>query len=84
MQKKKNLHVIIYAYDAPNDQLHYPRFLHYENRIQIKLALYNDGKQDIDINRIHVTGHNIFAKLAGIVPSTPMPSDEEITTERSG
>lgn len=78
MKKKKNLHVIIYAYDAPNDQLHYPRFLHYENRIHIKLILYNDGKQDIDINRIHVTGHNIFSKLAGIVPSEPKTSDEKL------
>jgi len=66
MQRKKNLHIIIYAYDAPNDQLHYPRFLTFENQIRLKFLRYLTNMTDVDTEHIHVTGY-IFIDVSLIV-----------------
>ena len=67
MEKKPDLQVIIYCYDAPNDALHYHKFRRHENRIRAKLCDYFDASNLAFGDRIHVTGMNIFSKMKNIV-----------------
>lgn len=66
MHQRPKLHVIIYSHDAPQDQLHYTRFLQHENQIRLRLLSFFRNPPDDAMDRIHVTGYNIFSKLEGI------------------
>lgn len=69
MHQRPTLHVIIYSHNAPQDQLHYARFLQHENQIQLRLLnFFRDPPKDI-MERIHVTGYNIFSKLKDVAES---------------
>lgn len=63
MNEKPHLQVLIFAYDAPEDQLHYHRFLKFESELQQKLLSYFSVIPPDALDRIHVTGHNVFAGL---------------------
>ena len=60
---KPHVQVIIYAHDAPEDDLHYSRFRAFENELQRRLLAYCGMVPDDAISRIHVTGFNIFGQL---------------------
>lgn len=68
--KKPKLQVIIHCHDAPDDSFEHFTFLAYENSLRNKLCRYCDDL-DIDIlaasDRVHVTGHNIFAQMKDAV-----------------
>jgi len=68
MSQKPDMQVIIYSYDAPNDALHYHKFLQHEDRIRGKICDYFDASNIEYGERIHITNYNIFSKLKNIVP----------------
>lgn len=74
MRNRSNLHVFIYGYGLPKDEL-----LMIERRIQEEklkdrlLSFSEEGGSSLK-PRIHVVNHNIFAKFEGIATA-----DEEVT-----
>jgi len=65
MAEKPHVQVIIYAHDAPKDDLHYHRFLQFEHELQLRLLSYCGMTMPDALSRVHVTGHNIFARIKG-------------------
>lgn len=66
LARKPHVQVIIFAYGAPVDDLHYHRFLRFEREQQLKI-LSNCGNVPEDaMSRIHVTAYNVFGQLKDI------------------
>lgn len=63
---RPHVQVIIYAFDAPEDELHYSRFLSFEHELQCRLLSYCGHVPEDAMSRIHVTGFNIFGRLKGV------------------
>lgn len=64
--EKPHVQVIIHRHDAPEDALHYHRFLAFENELQHKLLSYCGKVPEDALSRIHVTGFNIFEPLRNV------------------
>ena len=63
MADRPHVQVIIHRHDAPADDLHYHRFLAFENEVQRKLLSHCGRAPEDALSRIHVTGFNIFGQL---------------------
>lgn len=63
---RPHVQVIIYAHDAPEDDLHYSRFLAFENELQRRLLGYCGAVPGEAVSRIHVTGFNIFGMIKNL------------------
>ncbi len=66
MASRPHVQVIIYAHDAPEDDLHYSRFLTFEHELRRRLLSYCGSVPEDAMSRIHVTGFNVFGQLKNV------------------
>ena len=84
MSKKKNLHLIIHAFDAPEDSLIRRSFVTFVKKRKKEFTKYfqseeNDLKADIE-KRIHIDATNIFDGLKDLVNSAANVKEKELVT----
>lgn len=83
MKKKKNLHLIVHAFDAPEDGLIRRAFRMFTKKYKKAITAYCDfedeEKDDIE-SRIHVDRTNIFEGLKDLVNNVANQKSEELIT----
>lgn len=69
MRSRQNLHVFIYGYGLPHDELLMIDRRIQEEKLKDRLLLFSEGDGSALKPRIHVVSHNIFAEFEGIATS---------------
>lgn len=84
LKSKKDLHIIIYAYEMPINRLAPRKGITFSRELKKKLINYGLKKGEDDDNeilkRIHITGENIFSEMKGFakeLSSTIVPNFNE-------
>lgn len=69
MKQNKRLHIILHAYDAPQNQLIARRLVTFEKQRRAEFLQFADcNEEELEdlSNRIHIDSSNLFAKISGL------------------
>ena len=69
MRKRTNLHVFIYGYGLPKDELLIIDRRVQEEKLKDRLLSFSEGDGSALKPRIHIVSHNIFSEFEGIATS---------------
>lgn len=75
LNKKRNLHIIIYAFESPKDILLRRKIIAFERSLKEKFLSFCPENNEALMERIHVVSYNIFEEFCGIT------KEKETTTQ---